>query len=66
LSAILGIDSPKDDISGADVGRVFWKEQGLERIRQYCEKDVLTTCQVLLKMSRLPEIEANRIEKVPE
>jgi hypothetical protein len=45
---------------------VFWKEQGLERIRQYCEKDVLTTCQVLLKMSRLPEIEANRIEKVPE
>lgn len=56
LSAVLGIPSPKDDIDGSQVGRVFWEEQGYDRIRTYCEKDVQTTAQVLLKMSRLPLI----------
>ncbi len=41
LSA-LGLPSPKDDISGKDVGRVYWTE-GVERIATYCEKDVLQT-----------------------
>lgn len=39
LSA-LGLPSPKDDISGKDVGRVYWTE-GVDRIATYCEKDVL-------------------------
>ena len=54
LAAVLDIPSPKDDIDGAQVGRVFWEEKDYERIRIYCEKDVLTTAQVLLRMSRLP------------
>lgn len=38
----LGIPSPKDDISGAEVGSVYWSKQpgALERIKDYCEKDV--------------------------
>jgi hypothetical protein len=39
LSA-LGLPSPKDDISGKDVGRVYWTE-GVDRVATYCEKDVL-------------------------
>ncbi len=54
LSAILGIPSPKDDIDGSDVSRVFWEEKEYDRIKTYCEKDVLTTAQVLLRMSRMP------------
>lgn len=38
----LGLPSPKDDISGKDVGRVYW-EEGVNRIATYCEKDVLQT-----------------------
>jgi len=38
----LGLPSPKDDISGKDVGRVYWTE-GVDRIVTYCEKDVLQT-----------------------
>lgn len=57
LSAILDIPSPKDDIDGSDVGRVFWQEKDHERIRIYCEKDVLTTAQVVLRMCRLPLME---------
>lgn len=36
----IGLPSPKDDISGKDVGRVYWTE-GVDRIVTYCEKDVL-------------------------
>ena len=51
LSAILDIPSPKDDIDGSQVGKVFWEDKDYERIREYCEKDVRTTAQVLLRMS---------------
>ncbi|MFM2385660.1 MAG: hypothetical protein RL660_417 [Bacteroidota bacterium] len=57
LATILNIPTPKDDISGADVGRVYWQEQGLDRIGVYCSKDVVTVAQVLLKLNRLPMIE---------
>lgn len=50
LAYSLGIPSPKDDISGKDVGRVYWQEKDLERIKTYCEKDVLTTAQIILKL----------------
>ncbi len=52
LSAILGISSPKDDIDGSQVGKVYWHEKDHERIKTYCEKDVKTTAQVVLRMSR--------------
>lgn len=35
------INTPKDDISGADVSRVYYEEKdGLQRISDYCKKDV--------------------------
>lgn len=60
LAHCLGIPSPKDDISGKDVGKVYWQEQGLERIKTYCQKDVLTVAQIVLKLKGLSLIsEAN-------
>ncbi|HWK58186.1 MAG TPA: 3'-5' exonuclease [Parapedobacter sp.] len=50
MAAALGIPSPKDDISGGDVYRVYYEENDLERIRVYCEKDVLTTAQILRRL----------------
>lgn len=49
LAAIFGIPTPKDDIDGSQVGEVYWKEQNLQRIVTYCQKDVITTAQLLLK-----------------
>lgn len=57
LAAVLGIDSPKDDIDGSQVSEVFWREKDYGRIRKYCEKDVLTTAQVYLRMFDLPLID---------
>ncbi len=48
LADTLGLPSPKDDITGADVGRVFWQDHDLARIQSYCERDVVTTAQVML------------------
>jgi uncharacterized protein YprB with RNaseH-like and TPR domain len=54
LAAVLGFPSPKDDIDGSDVGRVFWEEDDVERIATYCEKDVLATAQLFLRYQRKP------------
>ncbi|AYA37400.1 3'-5' exonuclease [Hymenobacter oligotrophus] len=49
LAAMFGIPTPKDDISGADVARVYYEERDLPRIVKYCQKDIITTARVLMK-----------------
>jgi len=49
LAASFGIPTPKDDIDGSMVWRVFWEQNDVERIKVYCQKDVITVAQLLLK-----------------
>lgn len=49
LAAVFGIDSPKDDMDGSMVWSVYWQDRDLERIKTYCQKDVVTVAQLLLK-----------------
>ena len=49
LAALFDIPTPKDDIDGSQVSRVYWQEKDLERIKIYCQKDTLTVAQLLLK-----------------
>ena len=58
LCAILDIPTPKDDINGSEVGRVYWQENDIERIKTYCQKDVLAIAQLMRRynyMSLIPE-----------
>lgn len=64
LAAIFNIPTPKDDISGSDVNRVYWEEHDLERIKTYCQKDVITTAQLLMKFKNLNLIEEKHISIV--
>lgn len=50
LCHVFNIPTPKDDISGADVARVYFEENDLERIKIYCEKDVVALIQLFLRM----------------
>lgn len=50
LAKVLGIPSPKDDIDGSEVAAVFYKENDIDRIVTYCEKDTLTVAQIFLRM----------------
>jgi DNA polymerase elongation subunit (family B) len=49
LAACFGIRSPKDDIDGSDVWRVYWEDNDVERIKIYCQKDVDTVARLFLK-----------------
>ncbi|SEK96421.1 3'-5' exonuclease [Parapedobacter koreensis] len=61
IAAVLGIPTPKDDISGEDVYQVYYEENNLERIRIYCEKDVITTAQILRRLRSEPLIDLDDI-----
>jgi 3'-5' exonuclease len=61
LSAVFDIPTPKDDISGSDVYKVYWQESDLERIRIYCQKDVLTVARLFLKYQQQPMIEEEQV-----
>ena len=54
LAAAFGFPSPKDDIDGSDVARVYYEEKDLPRIAVYCEKDVVAVMQLMLKFKRMP------------
>ncbi len=53
MSHLFGIPTPKDDITGADVYRVYYEEKDLERIVKYCEKDVVTLIKLYLNLKGL-------------
>jgi len=51
LCRINNIQTPKDDISGEEVARVYRDEKDLDRIQKYCEKDVVATARLFLKFA---------------
>lgn len=62
LAHTLGIPTPKDDIDGSMVWEVYWKEKNLPRIVTYCQKDVVTVAQVLLRLGGESLIKEENIE----
>jgi uncharacterized protein YprB with RNaseH-like and TPR domain len=64
LAAVLGIPTPKDDICGGDVCRIYWQEDDLQRIVDYCMKDVVTVARIFLKYRTGSELPDDRIEFV--
>jgi uncharacterized protein YprB with RNaseH-like and TPR domain len=64
LTHCLGISSPKSDITGADVARVYYEDQDLERIKEYCERDVISIAQVMLKFKNLDLMEEKEVVRI--
>lgn len=62
LAHALGVPTPKDDIDGSMVAEVYYREQQIERIVTYCQKDVITVAQIFLKMSGEELIAEENIE----
>ena len=51
LAHVFNLPSPKDEIDGSDVARVFWEEKDLEKIKKYCGKDVITLANVFCMLN---------------
>lgn len=61
LAAIFSIPTPKDDIDGSKVYDVYYNEKNLPRIVTYCQKDVLTVAQIILRMKEQPLLETPQV-----
>lgn len=71
LCHVLGIPSPKQDISGADVAQIYWdsfkpkegmlpfdvEQEAMKKIGDYCAGDVLACANAYCRMKGLPLIE---------
>ncbi|MGE4346077.1 MAG: 3'-5' exonuclease [Flavobacteriaceae bacterium] len=64
LANILNIPSPKDDIDGSQVGYVYYVEDDIDRIITYCEKDVITVAQIMLRLRREDVLDPSEIISV--
>ncbi|QQV89733.1 3'-5' exonuclease pol-B [Cellulophaga phage Calle_1] len=65
LTSVLGLDSPKDGISGADVGKAFY-EGRLDEIIEYCEKDVKAVVDIVTALRQEDSLPLANQEGEPE
>ncbi len=61
LAAVFDIPSPKDDIDGSQVADVYYNKNEIERIAAYCNKDVITTARLYLKLTQNNDIKDENI-----
>lgn len=64
LTSILNIPSPKDDIDGSEVAKVYYEEKNLKRIVNYCEKDTIAIAQLLLRFNNEDLIKESEIVQI--
>lgn len=64
LTNIFNIPTPKDDITGADVAKVYYEDNDLDRIVTYCEKDTLAVLQLMLRYKGMKLIEDDQVIRV--
>ncbi|MBI4929418.1 MAG: 3'-5' exonuclease [Bacteroidetes bacterium] len=57
LAELFGIPSPKGDMDGSMMYKVYWENKDWDRIVKYNQKDVLTVAQVFLKFKGEKSIE---------
>ncbi|MBR9830918.1 3'-5' exonuclease [bacterium] len=49
LTTLFGIPTPKQEIDGSDIARVYWEDKDLNKIKDYCQRDVVAIAQLILK-----------------
>jgi len=62
LAHTLGIPTPKDDIDGSKVWSVYWNDRDLQRIVNYCQKDVVTVAQIFLRLNCDSAVKPENVE----
>ena len=64
MAHVLGIPSPKEDLDGSLIRSVYYEDGDLERIVQYCERDVITVAQVFLKFRNQTLLDDDQIIQI--
>ena len=61
LCTVLNIPTPKKNMEGSEVATVYWHDNNLERIKEYCQKDVVATARLILKFKHIPSLADHEI-----
>jgi len=61
LASLFNIESSKDDMDGSMVNSVYYEEQDLSKIAEYCIQDVIVTANLYLKLSMNPTIDSQHV-----
>ena len=65
LTTIFDIPSSKTELDGSMVTKTYYEEKdGLKKIEEYCQKDVIATAQLYLRLNNLPLIQNDQINIV--
>ena len=62
LSEILKIPSPKNDLDGSKVAKCYYEEKNIEKIRKYCEDDVICVTNIFLRLNNLKYLDRKNIK----
>lgn len=54
LANVLDVPTSKTDIDGSQVQHVYYKEKNLQRIAEYCQRDVVAVANIVLRFKNLP------------
>jgi len=61
LANVLGVPSSKTDIDGSMVQDVYYKEKDLQRIVDYCQRDVVVVANVILRFKNQPLLKEENV-----
>lgn len=64
LAHCLQLPTSKSDISGKDVGRVYWQDHDIARISKYCQQDVVLTARVYRRLRNESDISESDVISV--
>jgi 3'-5' exonuclease len=64
LAAVFDVPSSKTDIDGSMVNQAFYHENAIEKIKTYCQNDVIVLTQIYLRMNNLDLIPEEQIVRV--
>ncbi len=62
LAKSLKIDHPFEPLQANQVSGMYWDDKNIEGIRDYCQRDVLSVAQIMLKFKRFPLLEEEHVQ----
>ena len=66
LAALFDIPTSKEAIDGSMVSTVYYEEDDLKTISEYCNRDVLVTAQLLLRLNQQNIVKEEHIHFIEE
>ncbi|MEP6513010.1 MAG: 3'-5' exonuclease, partial [Parafilimonas sp.] len=58
---VLQVPTSKTDMDGSRVRQVYYEEKNLQRIVEYCQRDVVVVGNIILRFNNLPLVKEENV-----